>query len=104
MPKVFVPNNAMHDFSDAERYGDLVFITDGKINKFGVTQIAREAQQALADAGPDDFILLTSLSVISSVAAAMFAIRFKRLNLLLFDVKTKTYVSRNLVFPEEVNA
>lgn len=40
---------------------------------------------AIANSSPDDYIVITGLSVMTAVAAAMFASKHKQLNILLWD-------------------
>lgn len=96
-PKVFIPNKGFHDYQRAERFGELVYITEGTVNRFEINQIARLCADALQDAAGGDYILLSSLPGISAVAAAMFAVKFGRLNLLLHDSRSGEYVSRSVL-------
>lgn len=96
-PKVFVPNRSGHDFTSAERYGELVYLTEGSVNRFQVANIMRDCQEAMKDAAAGDFILISSLSVINSVACALFAYKFGRLNLLQFDNRKGITLSRSIV-------
>ena len=95
MAKVFIINKGSHDYSDAQRYGEIVYITEGSVNKFDVSQMFRECDSALASSEADDYILLTSLTTLCSVACAIFGRKHGRLNLLLF--KDDRYVERRLV-------
>ena len=96
MPKVYVLNRGGHDYAEAERFGELVYCTDGLIDKLDTSLMFRELSVAMKDSQPDDYILLTSLSSLCSVACAMFAAKHGKLNLLLF--RGDGYVSRTLVF------
>lgn len=96
--KVFVSNKSFHNFSDAERFGELVYLTDGQVNRFEVNQLSRQIHEALADAQEHDWLLVTSLSVINSIASAFLARRFSQLNMLIYDIKTRKYVSRTVMF------
>lgn len=95
LSKVFVVNKGAHDYSKAERFGELVFCTDGTLSKFDLNQMYRELTAAMREAGPDDWILLTSLTTLCSVACAIFGRRFGRLNLLIF--KDNDYVERRII-------
>jgi hypothetical protein len=94
-PKVFITNKGAHDYSDAERYGDLVFCTEGLIGKFNTSQMVREFESAFVDSTADDYILLTSLTTLCSMACSVFACKHGRLNLLIF--KEDRYVVRKVV-------
>ena len=83
--KVFIVNRSTHDFSAAERFGELVFLSEGLLRKRNVAFMARKFDSILIDSEPEDYILPTSLTVMGIVAALMFARRHGRVNLLLFE-------------------
>jgi hypothetical protein len=93
--KVFIVTNGGHDYSDATRYGELTFCTDEVIRKDDVAQMYRELSAGLADARPDDYLMVGSLASMCMVAAAILADRFGELHLLLF--KDGQYVPRDLI-------
>lgn len=93
---VFVPNKGLHDYNDAWRFGELVFCTEGLINRNDVLSMQSELELAMHDAEPDDYILLTSLASLCSIACSLFAHRFGRLNLLVFE--KGEYLERSLKF------
>ena len=96
--KVFVPNfGAGHDYSDAERFGELVFVTSGSVNPFDTGVMKRAWAEALKQSEPMDYIIVTSLNSLCMVGAAEFAIRHGRLKLLLFSSKGR-YQKREIVF------
>ena len=84
MPKVFVVNRGGHNHTDAERFGELIFMSEGTINRYAVSQMYRQFVDHLKDSTEDDYILITGLSVMASVACSVFARIHGRLNLLLF--------------------
>lgn len=97
MPKVFVPNRSGHDFSPAKSFGDLVYVTDGLVNRYQVNQLYRLCMEALKDAGPDDYILVSSLTIINSIMAMILGARFGRVNFLLYSKKEDGYEPRTIV-------
>ena len=99
MPKVYVVNQGFHDFSTAEKYGRLIFMTEGYQPKFSVATALRRFQFCMQDAKEDDWILLTGLSVLNCLACSVFAMKFNRLNLLLYD--GKSYVQRTLIIEQK---
>lgn len=96
MNRVYVINKSAHDFSDAERFGEITFITSGRLNRFNVNDMHRQAEDVLANSEPGDFIVPCSLNVLNAVVCSIFAVKHKRLNLLLFN--KGEYMERNLVF------
>lgn len=98
-PKVYVLNKGPYDYSDAERFGELVYCTEGRIDKMDVAQMYRELEDAMRASDPDDYILLTSLTSLCSIGCAMFTHRHARLNLLIHY--NSEYVSKKIIFTND---
>lgn len=96
-PKVYVPNQSFHDFSDAERYGELVFLTQGTINRMKINNVFRQVATLMADADAGDYLLVSGPTTVNMVAASLLAYRFGRLNLLLYDGYAGRYMSHSIV-------
>jgi hypothetical protein len=96
MSKVFILNRGAHDYSAAERYGDLVYVTDGLLSKLATGVMYRTLEDALSDSSPQDYILLSSLTTLCSLAVAMFAVLHGRVNLLIYH--QDGYVLRKIMF------
>lgn len=94
--RVYIVNKSAHDFSEAKKFGSLIFITEGRLNRFSVNDMHRQTEDALKDSAAFDFIVPCSLNVLNSIVCATFAVKHKRLNLLLF--KQGDYIERNIVF------
>lgn len=95
MPKVYLINDGGHDFSDAKRFGEVVVCTSGEVDRWDVSQMYRRLATAMKDSEPEDYLLLTSLTSLCSVACSIFAVKHNRLQLLLF--KDGRYVERTLL-------
>ncbi len=97
-PKVFVPNTgAGHDFSAALTHGSpLVYISEGVVNPFNTGLLMRLWKEALEDSIPEDLIMITSLPIICSIGAALFAHKHGTLNLLIFTKEGK-YEKREML-------
>ena len=91
---VFVPNKGPLDYTAAYDWGDLVFCTEGELNRKDVTTMHSAVASAMDDSGPDDYIIIGSLATVCAVACAEFAVRHGRLNLLLFE--NGKYIERKL--------
>lgn len=100
MRKVYVPNKSHHDFKKAERFGQLVYLTDGVVNRFAVNQLYRECGAAMKDATAEDYILVSSLSILNAVAASIMAHRFGCVNFLVFDTTKRTYEPREILLSD----
>lgn len=96
MKKVYILNKSFHDYSEAEKFGELTYITEGHLDKYNTNKMLRYLNEAFKDASPDDYILVTSLTIFCSLACSLFTARFKRLNILLY--KDSSYVERRHTF------
>ena len=97
--RVYVVNKSVHDFSAAVEFGELIYLSEGSINRFNTSQIYRKFYPILKDSNKTDYILITGLTVMNLVAAFIFAIKHRRLNLLLFKSYRgeKEYLERILI-------
>jgi len=105
MKKVFVINRGCHDLSDAERFGEFVFLSEGAINRYAVANMYREFVQHLKESNKEDFLLITGLSVMSSLACSIFARMHGRINLLLYKASRTPdveghYIERTVMIDE----
>jgi hypothetical protein len=98
---VFVVNRSCHDFSPAEKYGKLFFVTEGSVGKFNTSVMYRAAKRACAKATAADYILITGQSIMSSIICSVFAVKFKRLNLLLYCGSEERYKVRRIILHEQ---
>ena len=96
MPNVYVVSKSSHDFSEAKKFGKLVFLSEGAMNRYHCNNMNRQFMEVLKNSSPEDFILPCGLSVMNSIACATFSVLHERLNLLLF--RKGRYVERNIVF------
>ena len=96
--KVFVVNRSGHDFSKADKFGDITFLSEGKIDPNQVTKMYREFVEAMKDSSPEDYLVITGLSIMSSVASACLAYKHGRINFLIF--RDGNYEERTLLLGE----
>jgi hypothetical protein len=93
---VYVPNKSDQDFSDAERFGDLLFLTTELVNPYATNNLYRLIAKRMKDVGPQDYILLSSLNVLNAIAAGVMAYRTGQANFLLY--RRGRYVERTMAF------
>lgn len=90
MPRVYIPNRSSHhDYDDARQYGDLVYVTGGRVNHYNTGSIVRAWEAALIESTPYDYIIMTSLATICAIGAGMYSAKHERLNLLLYTKEGK---------------
>lgn len=92
---VYIVNRGGHDFSEAERFGRLVYLSEGMVEKYAVDKMYRMFAERLRSSAPDDFILITGMTIMSCIACSSFSyLHNGRLNILLF--KNGRYLERKL--------
>lgn len=94
--KVYVINRSGHDYSKAEKYGEIIFLSKGSMDKYKVNTIARKFADVMKDSSPEDYLLLTGLTVMSVIAASIFANKHGRINLLIHR-PDNSYASREII-------
>jgi hypothetical protein len=92
---VFIVNKSSHDFGPAEKYGKIIFLSEGSMNRYAVNSMHRTFTEVMKDSKENDFIVPCSLNVMNAIACAIFAHKHGKLNLLLF--KDGLYLERNVV-------
>jgi hypothetical protein len=98
MPKVFISKRDGLDYSDALRFGDLVYLTDSnRRDLLDANYVARMCSHSMVDAEHGDFIVLGAVSLVNSIASGIFASRFGRLNLLTWNPNSRRYEPRYVV-------
>lgn len=110
--KVFIVNKSYHDYAEAEKFGDLIFMSEGSINRYSASKIFRLFEPFVKESKKTDYILLTSMTIMCSIVCGMFGAKHGRLNLLLHKPATilsgtadapgyaekETYLERIIVF------
>ena len=96
MSHVYIVNRSAHDFSPAEKFGQIIFLSEGPMNRYSTNNMHRRFTEVMKDSNEHDYIVPCSLNVMNSIASSVFAVMHKRLNLLLF--KEGEYLERNMVF------
>jgi hypothetical protein len=99
MSRVYITNRSGHDYSDAYRFGtEIVFLSEGRISALAVNKIYRDLAEKLKDSTSKDFIVITSLPLLSAIACSILAYKHGRLNILVF--KDGRYIERNIKIAE----
>lgn len=95
---IWVTNKSGHDFSPAEKFGRIEYLTEGILpSKFSINMLYRMFTEKMANAKQDDYILMSGPSSALSVAVAIMAAKHGIVNLLIHDTKDKRYEERSLV-------
>lgn len=102
MPKVYVVSKGFHDWEKASAFGEVVFLSKAPVNRMAVSCMARRFIPELENSSPDDLIVISGLSVMNTIAGAIFAMKHRRLNLLIYDSDNDRYVKRELIFDNDL--
>lgn len=98
MTTVYVVNQSCHNFSQAKKFGKIIFMTKGSIDRFNLTKMHRTFHSFLENSKEGDYIVLSGLTNMSTIACSIFTNKHRRLNLLVWDSKNKRYFSESLFF------
>ncbi len=93
---VYIVNRSSHDFSAAEKFGEVVFLSEGPMNRYSTNNMHRVFLEILKESSKEDYIVPCALNVMNSIACAIFSHLHGGLNLLLY--KNGDYIERNHVF------
>lgn len=93
--QVYIVNKSAHDFSAAEEYGEVKFLSEGSMNRYATNSMIRQFTDIMEESEEHDYIVPCSLNVMNSIACAIFAYKHGKLNLLLY--KNGKYIERNHV-------
>ena len=96
MAKVYIVNNANHDYSKAEQYGELVYVTRGKLPIFKTSTVRTMLEKGLVKFTKDDYLLISGPAIVSVMAATVLYNKFDTVKFLVFDAKQQDYVVRHL--------
>ena len=96
MPTVYIPNKSAHDFSPAEKFGTLSYVTVGSIDRFKVNTLYRIFMEAMEEAIPDDFVMVSSLPILVAIPSMIMARRFGIVHFLMFRPNDNSYMERTV--------
>jgi len=102
--RIFIVNNSGHDFLPALKYTSLkkedafIFLTVGSENIFQADRVKAELRSKLIDFLEDDILLLCGSIVLNLQAVLVLLERFKYIDVLLYDGRTREYTIRSFRF------
>lgn len=86
-PRVFVTNFAGHDYSKAEKYGEIVWITRGYISFHSLDRVKYRICEEVDKSNEEDWLLLSGIPVVCVLAALYWQWKHKKVKLLVHDKK-----------------
>jgi hypothetical protein len=100
-PKVFVVNRGMHDFSPAEKYGEIVYLSEELQVKLSAPAVLRQfADILIEESSPSDYLLATGPAFLNEIATAIFCQLHGRVNALIYNRTNNSYTPLPIVLPE----
>lgn len=100
--KVYILADGGHDYSDAVRFGNLVFLKIPTYSKWDIAQLHIELSEGLKDAEAEDLLVISHLTSHCCVATALMVEWFGRVNFLIF--RKDKYEEKNLIVNPAVAA
>jgi len=96
--KVYIINRGGHDFSNAREFGEFVYLSEGKMDRYSTARMYRQFADILQYSEEEDLLLQTGLGTMTSIASAIFGYLHNRINLLLY--RNGKYIERTVVLSE----
>lgn len=97
MSKVYVINDMNHDFGKACRYGELRFLTTGKVPIFKTELVKSLIKESLKDFDvKNDFILLSGPAILCTITTLLLSKYGEPIKTIVFDAKEQDYIVRHL--------
>lgn len=93
---VYVVNHTEQDLSAANKFGKLVYLTEGVQNVFHIENMLSTMKEKLVDAEDGDYLLLCGSPILNIIASLVFITHAGKLNVLIFNAKTRAYTPRTL--------
>lgn len=87
-PRVYVTNFAGHDYTKAERYGEIAYVTKGYVSFHSLDRIKYRICEALQGSDSEDWLLLSGIPMICVVAACYWLWKHKKVKLLIHDKRS----------------
>lgn len=99
MAKVYIINDSNHNFDDAKRYGELRYVTKGKVPIFKTGATKSLLIEGLKDFDhTNDYLLVSGPSLLCMQAALLLCNGDNKvIKTLVFDAKEQSYIVRHLV-------
>jgi hypothetical protein len=96
MANVWIPNKGFHNYDDAQRFGRLIYLTHGSVNRFNTGGMLRQFVEKMSNSTKEDWILMGGLQQLCVLATAIQTMKFGQAKILLYDAKKGKYLPREL--------
>jgi len=96
--RVYVVSRGFHDWEPAAKFGEVVFLAKTRIPRDDVSLMMRMFSPLIKKSHRSDYIVVTGLTIMNMIAGVLFALRHKRLNLLVWLPDKGRYEERVILF------
>lgn len=98
--KVFVVSRGIHDFSAAEKFGELIYLSDEIQLKLSTPAVIRKFVEILSEeSAPWDLLLATGLSFLNIIAMKIFMELHGDCSFLVYNKVLKSYTEHSFKVP-----
>lgn len=99
--RVFMTNMGFHDYSAAERWGDFVPITQGRVDLVHTDRLEGDIQKVLSEYQSGlDYLMLGGAPIVVAMAIGYLFARDKYVDVLYWDAMYADYRHRKLTFQD----
>jgi len=94
--KIYTPKRLGHDYSDAEKYGEIFVVYDKHQSPFQIRTAREIAEDFLKQHPPNDgdLLLVSGPATLNIVLANCILTRIRRLGMLIFHARDRIYIER----------
>lgn len=96
MATVYIVSNAGHDYSTAQRFGEIKFLCGDKVNVFAADRLVKDLHEQLKDSTPNDYLLPSGNSLATCAAFAILMGKHGSVNHMIYSFRNKMYEVRTI--------
>ena len=94
--RVFMTNMGFHDYSAAERWGEFVPLTQGRVDLVHTDRLEGEIQAKLADFNASDYLMLGGAPIVVAMCVLYIMKKFNHVDIIYWDAMFSDYRYRRL--------
>lgn len=96
MSTVYIVSDSGHDYSTAQKYGQLKFLYDGKINVFASDKLVKDLREQLCESSEGDYLLPSGNSLATCAAFSILLNMHGIVNILIYSFRNRVYEVRSV--------
>lgn len=99
--RVFMTNMGFHDYTQAERWGEFIPVTQGRVDLVHTDRLEADIQRVLEEFTDKDYLLLGGAPVVVAFCIGYLFRKFGYVDILYWDAMYGDYRYRRLTFEEK---